>query len=180
MLSETSIGLEWGLLPAVLLEHAPTTLPATLLVLAATAVNLGAGSIAVRALAGRPYRTVAEAVLGGMTGAVLIDAALMMALGAVDAFRWPVVGLILGAILLAPIAWPLALRPVLRRRHRSSHTGTYIAFGMRGPPATRSVAPQGAIANSSYPPAEMTTSKELRKASMFTPIVSRSTGPTTT
>ena len=124
MLSDTSIGLEWGRLPAILLELAPTTLPATLLVLAASAVNLGAGSIAVRALAGRPYRTVTEAVLGGMTGAVLIDAALMMALGSVDAFRWPVIGAILGAILLAPIAWPSALRPILRPRLISRRTGT--------------------------------------------------------
>jgi len=124
MLSDTSIGLEWARLPAVLLELAPTTLPATLLVLTATAVNVGAGSIAVRALAGRPYRTAAEAVLGGMTGAVLIDAALMMALGSVDAFRWPVIGLILGAILLAPIARPSAFRPILRPRLGSRRTGT--------------------------------------------------------
>ena len=124
ILSDTSIGLDWALLPAVLLELAPTTLPAALLILAATAVNLGAGSIAIRALAGRPYRTVSEAVLGGMTGAVLIDAGLMMALGSVEAFRWPVIGAILGAMLLAPIAWPSALRPILRPRLNSRRTGT--------------------------------------------------------
>ena len=124
MLSATSIGLDWALLPAVLLELAPTTLPATLLILAATAVNLGAGSIAVRALAGRPYRTVSEAVLGGMTGALRIDAALMTALGSADSFRWPVIGLILGAILLAPIAWPSTLRPIVRPRLGSRRSGT--------------------------------------------------------
>lgn len=66
------------------------TLPAALLVLAATAIELGAGLVLARATRRRPFVSVAEALLAAMVAAVLKDALLLGLLGGFGLFQAPV------------------------------------------------------------------------------------------
>jgi hypothetical protein len=86
-----------------------TTLPAAVLVLLATALNLAAGAIAVRAIRGRPFDGAVDAILGGYLGAVLLDLVLLALLGGTGLFKWPV----LASVHLAILAAGTRLRPVV-------------------------------------------------------------------
>ena len=86
---------------AGILGQLPATLPAALVMLTAAALNVTAGAVLVRHVAGRPFWTPAEAALGGVLGAVLLDIVLLGALGGTGTFRWPVLVVVHLAILLS-------------------------------------------------------------------------------
>ncbi len=93
-----------------------TTLPAAVLVLAATAVNVAAGAAVVRLIRGVPFDALGDLVLAGLVAAILVDLALVMSLGSVGLFVWPVIGLVQLSLIAAGYrAGPLLS---LRRRPR--------------------------------------------------------------
>jgi hypothetical protein len=110
------VGYDLGSALAAIGGELPTTLPAAILVALATAVDLLAGAILLRAATGRAYHSWSEAALAGFAGAVLLDCLLVFAVGGVSAFR----PLVVGAVLLIVVAlggrW---CRPLVARRSRS-------------------------------------------------------------
>ncbi|HET7180984.1 MAG TPA: hypothetical protein VFI15_02000 [Candidatus Limnocylindrales bacterium] len=86
------------------------TLPAAILVLGATALELAAGLVLARLLRTKPFDSLAEAAVAAMVAAVIKDTFLLGTLAAVGAFRSPE----LIAIDLAIIAAGLWLRLVAR------------------------------------------------------------------
>jgi hypothetical protein len=103
----------FGFTPAGVVEgiagQLATTLPAAILVAAASVLNMSAGAVLVRAISGRPLGGLSGAILGGFLGAVLLDLVLFGALGGTGAFRWPV----LVAVHLAILAAGTRLRPIV-------------------------------------------------------------------
>ncbi|MDP9482528.1 MAG: hypothetical protein M3P84_04810, partial [Chloroflexota bacterium] len=94
----------------------PTTLPAAILVLGASTLNLSAGAVLARLARGAPFPSLGEAILAGFVGAVLLDVVLLFGLGGVGWFSWPAV---LGAhLVILAAGWrarPLiAFRPGIR------------------------------------------------------------------
>ena len=95
------------------------TLPAGILVLGATALELGTGLVLARLLRRTPFDSVAEALLAAFAAAVLKDTLLLGTLGAFGLFQQPVLIVIDVAILAAAIWVPRARRwnrPLVRRR----------------------------------------------------------------
>lgn len=88
-----------------------TTLPAAILVLAATAANLLVGSILVRLIRRRPFASAPELALSGLVGAVIFDTAALMLFGGLGLFIWPVIA----ALHVAGLAGLLRARPLLVR-----------------------------------------------------------------
>jgi len=100
-LRDTAIGVD---LAAILPGIGPVlgaTLPAAVLMLAAAAANLAAGAVVARAIAGRPFDGPGTALLAGLTGAVFIDTAAMLALGSLGAFTRAAVVVLIGGLLVA-------------------------------------------------------------------------------
>ena len=92
----------------------PVTLPAAVLVSAATLADVAAGAVVLRLLRRAPFRAWSDLVLGGFAGAVLLDCLLVFVLGGLGLFRLGVVGLILGLVLLLGLARrPIVGRPLL-------------------------------------------------------------------
>lgn len=92
------------------------TLPAGILVLAASALELAAGLVLVRLLRRRPFDSLAEAAVGAMVAAVIKDTFLLGTLGAFGAFRGPIligidVAILAAGLWLAPVAGHA--RPIL-------------------------------------------------------------------
>ncbi len=120
------LGLTWlqgseqlGFDPAAALEgvlsQLAITLPAALLILAASALELGAGLVLARALRRRPFDSYAEALLAAMVAAVLKDALLLGTLGAFGLFLQPLL-LAIDVALMAVLWLPRAgkwTRPLL-------------------------------------------------------------------
>jgi hypothetical protein len=95
------------------------TLPAAILVLGATALELGTGLILARLLRRTPFDSLPEALLAAFAAAVLKDTLLLGTLGAFGLFQQPVLIAIDVVILAAGIWVPRARRwnrPLLRRR----------------------------------------------------------------
>lgn len=112
MLSGTAIGADPAEALAAIGTQLPTTLPAALLMAGAAAVNLGAGAVLARAVAGAPFAGLAQAALAGLAGAVILDGLLMLTLGSFGLFTWP--ALIL--VNLATLAAAPRLRPIIAHR----------------------------------------------------------------
>jgi hypothetical protein len=87
------------------------TLPAALLVLAASALELAAGLVLARAARRTPFDSVAEALIVAMVAAVLKDTLLLGTLAAIGLFRAPV--LIAIDVVILGAAWLPQLRPRL-------------------------------------------------------------------
>jgi hypothetical protein len=87
-----------------------TTLPAVVLVAAASGLNLAAGMVVIRSVSRRPLEGASGAIVGGFVGAVLLDLVLLGALGGTGLFRWPILLL----VHLGVLAWGWRLRPILR------------------------------------------------------------------
>lgn len=92
-----------------LLSQLAITLPAALLILGATVLELTAGLVLARAARRRPFDSLAEALLAAMVAAVLKDTLLLGALGGFGLFRAPVliavdVAIIVAGLWLPPIA----------------------------------------------------------------------------
>ncbi len=99
MLDGTGIGSTWEGAWDGVASQLPVTLPAALIVLGTTAVQLAAGSVVVRAMRGRPYRSVIDALLGALVGAVTIGLVALMLLGSLGWFRVPALLLLNGVII---------------------------------------------------------------------------------
>ena len=82
------------------------TLPAALLILGATALDMAAGLVLARSARARPFDSVTEALLAALVGAIFKDTLLLGLLGSVGLFRAPVL-LGLDVIILAGLWLPL-------------------------------------------------------------------------
>jgi hypothetical protein len=81
MLDGTALASSWAGALAGVASQLPVTFPATVAVLASAIVQLVAGAVLMRALRGVPYRSVVDAALGGLTGALALGLVALMALG---------------------------------------------------------------------------------------------------
>ena len=112
-LAATAIGLAWLESSEALgfgrtfgwASQLATTVPAAILVLAAFAANVAAGSVLVALVMRRLFTSLTDAALAGLAGAVLLDALLLFTLGAVGWFRLPVLVAVHIAILAAGLRW---------------------------------------------------------------------------
>lgn len=86
-----------------------TALPAVTVGLA-SAANLALGAFAMRLVAGRPFESIASLFLAGLAGAVLVDTALLMVLGGIGLYVWPLLVAVHLAGLAAAFRWG---RPLL-------------------------------------------------------------------
>ena len=102
------LGFDAGEALTGVLDQLAVTLPAGILVLGATALELATGLVLARAVRSRPFDSVAEAVLVAMVAAVLKDALLIGLLGGFGLFRAPVLiginAILIAALWLPPIA----------------------------------------------------------------------------
>ena len=114
LLQGSDVAFTPGGAAAGVLSQLPTTLPAAVLVLASSGVNLLAGATAVRLVQRRPFGSISSLLLWGLVGAVLLDTAALMLLGGLGFFRWPVVAGLHAAALV--VAW--RARPLLAERPR--------------------------------------------------------------
>jgi len=95
-----------------ILDELPVTLPAALLMLVVTAVDLGAGLVIARLVRRTPFDSVTDAALSAMVATVLKDLAFLAILGQIGLFRWPI--LWVADVLLLAAAW--RLRPLFTPR----------------------------------------------------------------
>jgi hypothetical protein len=105
------LGFDAAAAASGVLSQLAVTLPAALLVLGASALELATGLILARAVRNRPFDSVAEALVASMVAAVLKDTLLLGTLAAVGAFRQPV----LIGIDVAVVAAALGLPAISRR-----------------------------------------------------------------
>jgi hypothetical protein len=110
LLGPTDLGFDGSAAIAALVSWIPTTAPIAVIVVAASAVDLGAGIVLARAIRGRPFERLDEALLQGFVAAVVKDAALLGLLAGVGLFSQLVIGAVHGAILAAGV---LRWRPLL-------------------------------------------------------------------
>ena len=119
MLDGTDLASSWSGAVDGLLSQLPVTVPAGLLTAAVAALQLAAGAVLIRIVRGSPYRSIADAALGGMVGAVLIGLGGLFLLGGLGWFWQPILLVVhVGIIGLGWFARPLLeSRPqlVLRR-----------------------------------------------------------------
>ena len=109
-----NLGFDAGEALNGVLGQLAVTLPAALLVLAATGLELGTGVVLARATRSRPFNSAAEALLAGMVAAVLKNTVLIGVLGGFGLFRGPVL-IGLDALVIAALWLPATahhLRPL--------------------------------------------------------------------
>jgi hypothetical protein len=105
------LGFDAGTAFSGILSQLAVTLPAALLVLGASALELAAGLVLARAARNKPFDSVAEALLASMVAAVLKDTLLLGTLAAVGAFRQPIlVGIDVLIVLAAVAPSPMSVR----------------------------------------------------------------------
>ncbi|MEO7665165.1 MAG: hypothetical protein ABIV26_08550, partial [Candidatus Limnocylindrales bacterium] len=118
MLAPGDLGFDRAAAVAALLSWIPTTLPIVAIVTLATGVELATGTVLARAIRGRPFDTLDEAILQGFVFAVIKDVLLLGLLAGFGQFNQPLligldVGiLVLGAFGLRPILAPGAIPAV--------------------------------------------------------------------
>lgn len=95
-----------------LLDELPVTLPAALLMLVVTAVDLGAGLVIARLVRRTPFDSITDAALSAMVATVLKDLAFLAVLGQIGLFRSPI--LWVADVLILAAAW--RLRPIFANR----------------------------------------------------------------
>ncbi len=88
--SSENLGFDLGEALNGIISQLAVTLPAALLVLGATVLELAAGLVLARAARSRPFDSVAEALIAAMVAAVLKDTLEVGLLGAFGLFRAPV------------------------------------------------------------------------------------------
>ena len=107
-----------GFAPAAVLSglagQLAVTVPAALLVGAATLLDVAAGAVLLRLMRRAPFATASDAVLGGFGGAIVVDALLLFVLGSAGLFRWPIVA----AALVGLVAAGARARPIVAHRPR--------------------------------------------------------------
>jgi hypothetical protein len=105
LLGPTDLGFDATAAQSALLSWIPITLPIAIVVLAASLADLAAGIVLARAIRGRPFEKLDEALLQGFVAAVVKDAVLLGLLAGFGLFTQPV--LIAGAW-AAPVILQLA------------------------------------------------------------------------
>ena len=126
MLDGTQPGSGWtGALEGVV-SQLSVTLPAALAVLLASAVQLAAGFVVVRALRGRPYRSAIDAFLGSLVGAVVIGLVCLMLLGSLGWFVAP--ALVVVNVVVIGLAW--FARPWFAEPHRLKTGRVTVAWAL--------------------------------------------------
>jgi hypothetical protein len=88
-LTSTQIGADPLAALAGMASVLPQTLPVTLAVTLALAINIAGGAIVMRLVSGEPFRSLSQAILCGLAGAVLLDVLAMGVLAGLGVFRWP-------------------------------------------------------------------------------------------
>lgn len=111
VLSGTPIGTDPVEALAAIGAQLPTTLPAAMLMAGAAGANLCAGAVLARAVAGGPFAGLAQAMVAGLAGAVMLDGLLMLTLGSFGLFTWPAL-IVAHLPILAAARW---LRPFTLR-----------------------------------------------------------------
>lgn len=112
LLAPTDLGFDPTAGLVALFSWIPATLPAALLVLAASIVDVSAGLVLARAVRGRPFEKLDEALLQGTVAAVLKDVVLLGLLAGSGFFTQPILIAIHAAILVAGLA---RVRPLIAR-----------------------------------------------------------------
>ena len=107
-----ALGFDPGKALDGVLGQLSVTLPAALLILAATALELGTGLVLARAARRRPFDSLAEALVASMVVAVLKDTLLIGLLGGFGLFRAPVLIGIDMVVVLAALGLPQLSRQV--------------------------------------------------------------------
>ncbi|TAJ99920.1 MAG: hypothetical protein EPO36_10455 [Chloroflexota bacterium] len=110
LLGPTDVGFEWSAAIAAVASWLPTTLPIAVIALAASAVDIGAGVVLARAIRGRPFGRLDDALLQGFVAAVIKDVALLGLLAGVGLFDQVVLAILHAVVLAAGVA---RLRPIL-------------------------------------------------------------------
>ena len=109
VLGPTDLGFDPAASVLALLSWIPVTLPIALVILAVSAVDIGAGVVLARAVRGRPFERLDEALLQGFIGAVLKDTLLLSALAGFGLFTQPI---LIAAHALILSAGVLRIRPI--------------------------------------------------------------------
>ena len=94
------------------LDALPVTLPAALLMLVVTAVDLGAGLVIARFVRRAPFDSMTDAALSAMVATVLKDLAFLAILAQIGLFRSPILWVV--DVLVLAAAW--RLRPIFASR----------------------------------------------------------------
>jgi len=110
VLGPTDLGFDRAAAVAALAQWMPVTVPIAIVILAASAVDVGAGIVLARIVRGQPFERLDEVLLQGFVAAVIKDAALLGLLAGAGLFTQPVLIAVHAAIL---VAGALRLRPVL-------------------------------------------------------------------
>ena len=111
-LASTDIGAAWGNALRGIGSQIGRTGPAALVMLVAASVNLFIGALAIRAVRGAPFSSLAGAVTGGAAGAVLVDLVALGALGSVGLISRP---LLIAIALVGGTVGLFVLRPIVVR-----------------------------------------------------------------
>jgi len=110
VLGPTDLGFDRAKAITALFSWIPVTLGPGLLVLAVVAVEVAVGAILARAIRGRAFEHVDEAILQGFVLAVVKDVVLLGLVGGLGLFRQPVLAAADAVVLVAGFAY---LRPVM-------------------------------------------------------------------
>ena len=133
MLDGTPLASSWSGAVRGLVSQLPVTVPAGLVTAGAAAIQLTAGAVLMRLVRGSPYRSLTDAVLAGLVGAVAIGLLNLFLLGGLGWFRQPLLLAVQGSII--GLGW--FARPLLDSRPRlaigSLSAGTVlVAFAWSG------------------------------------------------
>jgi hypothetical protein len=110
MLAPGALGFQPDAAIAAILPWIPVTLPSAVVVLAASLVDVGAGIVLARAIRGRPFEGLDEAVLQGFVASMVKDALLLGVFAGIGFFNQP---LLIAVHVATLAAGALRLRPVL-------------------------------------------------------------------
>ena len=108
-------GFTWDGAAAGIMSQASTTVPAGVLIAAATALNVLVGAIVLRFVGTPAFRTLSELILAGFAAAVVLDTAALLLLGGLGFFAGPELLAVQLAVLAAWLASRRA-RPLLACR----------------------------------------------------------------
>ncbi|MEO8229828.1 MAG: hypothetical protein ABI628_08715 [Chloroflexota bacterium] len=112
LLASGPMGFDPQGVAAGILSQLPTTLPAAVLVLGASSLNLAAGAVLARLARRSAFPSFGETILAGFVGAALLDVTLLFGLGWAGWFRPPVV--VVAHLVILAVGW--CARPVLAFR----------------------------------------------------------------
>lgn len=110
ILGSTDLGFDRGAAVRAIAGMLPTTIPIGALVLMASVLDIGTGIVVARAIRGRPFERLDEAILAGFVTAVVKDLVLLGLAAQVGLFLQP---LLIAVHVLVLAAGAVRLRPIL-------------------------------------------------------------------